>query len=149
MQQLPTQQEMAFPAGAMQDPDYYFATRLISQVQRDLQRSNRRHLMITSRWLIAYEYLKTLEERLLIQDSPLEREKAFFNGTVAVMLGLGRLLLQQLEGADNLCIESLGISLNDISACVAELEDIERAAHREWDKREVETLDAAFGIRSS
>jgi len=109
MQQLPTQQEMAFPAGAMQDPDYYFATRLISQVQRDLQRSNRRHLMITSRWLIAYEYLKTLEERLLIQDSPLEREKAFFNGTVAVM----------------------------------------RAAHREWDKREVETLDAAFGIRSS
>lgn len=148
MQPVPTQGEISF-AAATQDPDYYFATRLISQVQRDLQRANRRHLMIASRWLIAFEYLKTLEERFLTQETPLEREKAFFDGTVAVMLGLGRLLLQQLAAADDkISLDSLGLKMEDLTACVSELEDIERATHREWDSGTVNKLHAAFGVAS-
>ncbi len=146
MQSVPTQGEISFPV-TTQDPDYYFATRLISQVQRDLQRANRRHLMIASRWVIAYEYLKTLEERLLTQEAPLEREKIFFNATVAVMLGLGRLLMQQLGAdEDKVSLDSLGLTFDDLSACVAELEDIERSTHREWEPGVANQLHAAFGV---
>jgi len=129
--------------------DYYFATRLISQVQRELQKTNRRHLMITSRWLIAFEYLKNLEERILLQETPFEREKAFFDSTVAVMLGLGRMLLQQLRAADNISLESLGLKYEDLAACVAELEDIERAAHKEWAPDELVKLNGALGDKST
>jgi hypothetical protein len=145
VQPIPTQKEIAFTA-SVEDPDYYFATRLISQVQRDLQRSNRKHLMIASRWLIAYEYLKTLEERLLTQESPMEREKHFFDATVAVMLGLGRLLLHQLAAADDkVSLDCLGLSYEDLAACVSELEEIERSSHREWTPGELNKLHAALG----
>ena len=145
MESIPAQSEIAFQA-TTSDPDYYFATKLISQVQRDLQKSNRRHLMIASRWLIAFEYLKTLEERLMMQDTPLQREKLFFEATTAVMLGLGRLLLHQLANADDkVALESLGLTFSDLSACVTELEDIERSSHREWSPGELNKLHVAFG----
>lgn len=145
MQSIPAQSEIAFQATTL-DPDYYFATKLISQVQRDLQKANRRHLMIASRWVIAFEYLKTLEERLLTQESPLTREKLFFESTVAVMLGLGRMLLHQLaEADDKVPLESLGLDFAALTACVSELEDIERAAHREWAPEQLAKLHGVFG----
>ncbi len=143
MRTLPTRQEIAFQAA--QDPGDYFATRLISQVQRELQRANRRHWMITSRWLIAFEYLKTLEERIVTQETPRQKERAFFDATVAVMLGLGRRLLHQLATADNVPLDSLGLTYEDLAACVAELEDIERASHREWAPGQLDKLHAAPG----
>jgi hypothetical protein len=142
---VPTQQEMLFQSPSISDPDHYFATRLISQVQRELQRSNRKVMMIVSRWMIAFEYLKSLEERVMMNESPMEREKVFLKGTVAVMLGLGRHLLFQVAEHDDAIVKNLGFSYSDLEACVSELEDIERSASREWSESEKESLEALLG----
>jgi hypothetical protein len=128
---IPSQQEITFGDEFAKDPDFYFATQLISRMQRELHQQRRHLLMVASRWLIAYEYLKQLEERILLQESPLEKEKRFFEGTVTVMAGLGRLLIARLEDTESVKLEALGITHADLVACVAELADIDRAAHRE------------------
>ncbi len=143
MTALPTQAEILFGDGKTSDPDFYFATKLISQLQRELHQSKRRLLMATSRWLVAYEYIKDLEERLMLQEAPLEKEKKFYLGTVTVLCGLGRLLATRLHEADDIKVESLGLTYEDLTACIEELADIDRAAHREWTPEMKNTIETA------
>jgi hypothetical protein len=146
---LPTQAEILFGDGKNSDPDFYFATKLISQLQRELHQSRRRLLMATSRWLVAYEYIKDLEERLMLQENPLEKERRFFLGTVTVLCGLGRLLEARLQEAEDVKVETLGLTYDDLSACINELADIDRAAHREWTSEMASTIESAIlGDRS-
>ena len=144
MSTLPTQAEILFGDGKTTDPDFYFATKLISQLQKELHQSRRRLLMATSRWLVAYEYIKDLEERLMLQECPLEKERRFFLGTVTVLCGLGRLLAARLREADDVKVESLGLSFDDLEACINELADIDRAAHREWTTGMTMTIEGAI-----
>jgi hypothetical protein len=148
MTTLPTQAEILFGDNKSTDPDFYFATKLISQLQRELHQNRRRLLMAASRWLVAYEYIKDLEERLMLQENPLEKERRFFLGTVTVLCGLGRLLAARLQEADEIKVESLGLSYDDLSACIDELADIDRAAHREWTPEMKEAIETqVFGAR--
>lgn len=148
MPTIPSQQEITFGDEFAKDPDFYFATQLITKLQRELHQQRRHLLMVASRWLIAFEYLKQLEERILIQESPLEKERRFFEGTVSVMAGLGRLLIARLEETEEVKLEALGITHADLLACVEELADIDRAAHRDITSEMVAKIEAeVFGAR--
>lgn len=127
-----TQVQIAFPEGPLaHSPETYFASRLIAQVQREANAERRHWLRAAARWLVAYDYAKELEDRLLMRgDDALERERAHFSSTVAVVIGLGRLLRTRLAEAE-LALDPLGLTLADFSACIEELEDIDRASHRE------------------
>jgi hypothetical protein len=145
---IPSQQEITFGDEFAKDPDFYFATQLITRMQRELHQQRRHLLMVASRWLIAYEYLKQLEERLLLQETPLEKERRFFQATVTVMAGLGRLLIARLEETDSVKLDALGITHADLLACVAELADIDRAAHREITEELTAKIESeVFGAR--
>lgn len=127
-----TQAEIAFPEGPLASaPESYFASRLIAQVQREVHGERRHWLRATSRWLVAYDYVKELEDRLLMRGGDaLQREKDFFASTIAILIGLGRLLHTRLRDAE-ISLDVLGLTLLDFAACVEELEDIDRAANRQ------------------
>ncbi|MFA6288070.1 MAG: hypothetical protein WC661_11860 [Opitutaceae bacterium] len=127
-----TQAEIAFPEGPLASaPEAYFASRLIAQVQKEANSERRHWLRATSRWLVAFEYVKELEDRLLMRGvHSLQREKDFFASTIAILIGLGRLLSTRLRDAE-MPLEPLGLTLADLTACIEELEDIDRAGRRE------------------
>lgn len=148
MSTVPSQQEITFGDEFAKDPDFYFATQLITRLQRELHQQRRHLLMVASRWVIAFEYLKQLEERILLQESPLEKERRFFEGTVGVMAGLGRLLVARLEENEEVRLEALGMTHADFVACVAELADIDRAAHRDMTTEMAAKIESeVFGAR--
>jgi hypothetical protein len=142
-----TQSEIAFPEGALASaPEAYFASRLIAQVQREAHGERRHWLRATSRWLVAYDYAKELEDRLLMRGADsLQRERDFFSSTIAILIGLGRLLHTRLREAD-MSLEPLGLTLADLAACIEELEDIDRAAHREASPMVDKTLRDLFHV---
>lgn len=110
-------------------PDMRFAARLISQVQRELTQRNRKMLRITGRWLDLFEYVKMLEEEHLLSSEPLQTQTQFFQGTVALVLGLGTLLMATLQNDDAEQLEALGLTYADLVACVEELSDLHRSMH--------------------
>jgi hypothetical protein len=127
-----TQSEIAFPEGSLSSPpEAYFASRLIAQVQREAHSERRHWLRATSRWLVAYDYAKELEDRLLMRgNDALQREREFFSSTIAILIGLGRLLATRLREAE-MSLDPLGLTIVDLVACVEELEDIDRAMRRD------------------
>jgi hypothetical protein len=142
-----TQAEIAFPEGPLASaPEAYFACKLIAQVQREANSERRHWLRATSRWLVAYEYVKELEDRLLMRGGDaLQRERDFFSSTTAILIGLGRLLSTRLREAD-MSLDALGLTLADLAACVEELEDIDRATRRDASPVVEEKLRALFHV---
>ncbi|MFY9924131.1 MAG: hypothetical protein WAK51_06620 [Opitutaceae bacterium] len=140
-----TQSDIAFPEGSLASaPEAYFACRLIAQVQREAHAERRHWLRATARWLVAFDYAKELEDRMMMRGADaLQRERDFFSSTIAILIGLGRLLQTRLREAD-ISLEPLGLSIADLSACVEELEDIDRAAHRDTSPVVEEKLRAIF-----
>ncbi len=108
-------------------PDMRFAARMMTQVQRELAQRNRRMLRITGKWLDLHEYVKMLEEEHLFSGEPLLAHRQFFRGTLSLVRGLGTLLLACLQNDDAEQLQALGLSYADLSACVEELADLERA----------------------
>lgn len=108
-------------------PDMRFATRLMTQIQRELAQRNRRMLRITGRWLDLYEYVKMLEEEQMLSSEPLQAHQQFFHGTLSLVHGLGAMLLASLQNEDAERLEALGLTYADLLAAVEELADTERA----------------------
>ncbi len=108
-------------------PDMRFAARQMAQVNRELAQHNRKVLRTTSRWLDLYEYVKMLEEDHLLASEPISGHQHFLLGTVAILRGLGVLLLAKLQNDDAEQLRALGCTYRDLSACVDELADLERA----------------------
>lgn len=140
-----TQGEIAFPDGPLASaPEAYFASRLIAQVQKEAHAEKRHWLRATARWLVAFDYIKELEDRMLMRGADaLQRERDFFSSTLAIMIGLGRLLLTRLREAD-MTLDALGLTLADLAACLEELEDIDRSCHRETSPVVEEKLRSLF-----
>jgi hypothetical protein len=99
-------------------PDTYFASRLISQMQRELSLRKRHMLAVVIKWQVAYDYVKMLEEEYFAATDPLRVQSQFFCGTVSVVRGLGTLLLAQLQSEDVDKLPSLGMTYHDLAACV-------------------------------
>jgi hypothetical protein len=53
--------------------------------------------------------------------------RQFFHGTIAVVHGLGLLLLARLQNDDAEQLDALGVSYQALAACVEELADLERS----------------------
>ena len=140
-----TQSEIAFPEGPLSNaPEAYFACKLIAQVQREAHSERKHWLRATARWLVAYDYVKELEDRLLMRGSDaLQRERDFFSSTIAILIGLGRLLSTRLRDAE-ISVDPLGLTLADLMACVEELEDIDRATRRDASPVVEEKLRSLF-----
>ena len=118
------QREIDFPDN--DSPDYsYFLDKLISQVQAELSQRKRYLLRTTFKWLIAYDFLKTIESDLLEKNIPLTTELTFFHGTLTNLKGSGIILLAQLKEKPDVKIDDLGLKLEDLKACVQELDYIE------------------------
>jgi hypothetical protein len=107
-------------------PDMRFASRMIAQIQRDLNQRNRKMLRVTSRWLDLLDYVKMMEEEHLTTDA-LQSHTQFYRGTVGVALGLGTLLMGVLQNDDAEQLSALGVTYADLSACVEELNDLHRS----------------------
>jgi hypothetical protein len=110
-------------------PDMRFAARLIAQMQREFSQKRRHMLRIVGQWLTAFDYVKMLEEEHLAASAPLQPQTEFLSGTVALVKGLGILLLAHLQSADVDRLDGFGLTYADLAACVQELEDIDRALH--------------------
>lgn len=120
------QSELVLPEGS--SPDMRFASRLISEMQRELSYRRRYILRIASKWLVAYDYVKMLEEENLTVADPLQPQVQFYRGTLSVVHGLGILLLAQLPNEDAERLPSMfGLTFSDLTACVEELGEIKRA----------------------
>lgn len=119
------QSEFVLPDQATSDT--FFASRLIAQMQRELAQRKRHMMRVASKWLVAYDYVKMLEEQHLMTTNPVEAQSQFFKGTLSVVHGLGVLLLAKLDAAEADNLTSLGITYQDLAACVDELADISRA----------------------
>lgn len=144
-----TQSEIAFPEGSLaSSPEGYFACKLIAQVQKEAHAEKRHWLRATAKWLVAYEYAKELEDRLIMRGpDALQRERDFFSSTIAMLIGLGRLLFTRMREAE-VSLDPLGLTIADLAACIEELEDIDRAAHRETSPVVEEKLRALFNAPS-
>ncbi len=108
-------------------PDMRFAARQMATVNRELSQRNRHVLRTAGRWLDLFDYVKMLEEDHLLTADSTTGQRQFFIGTVAVVRGLGTLLLGKLQNDDAEQLNALGVSYRDLLACVEELADLERA----------------------
>ncbi len=108
-------------------PDMRFAARQMAQIQRDLAQRSRHVLRTAGRWLDLFDYVKMLEEDLLLGTAGIQEHRQFFQGTVSVARGLGTLLLARLQNDDAEQLSALGASYRDLAACVDELADLERS----------------------
>lgn len=126
------------------EEDMFFAGRLISQLQRDLTRKNRHLIGIVVKWTVAFDFLKQREHHLFTASNPMQREYDHFYASVSVLKGLGRLLVAQLE-SQNLDLQKLvGISQEDLQACIDELDMTDRAAGREIAPATAEVFEGLF-----
>lgn len=108
-------------------PDMRFASRQMALVQRELAQHNRHVLRTVGRWLDLYDYVKLMEEDNLFIGHPVAGHRHFFEGTLAIVHGLGTLLLAKLQNDDAEQLRALGVSYRDLVCCVEELADLERA----------------------
>lgn len=122
---LPLQPELLLDEKA--SPEMRFAARQMAQIQRELAQRSRHVLRTVGRWLDLYEYTKMLEEDRLDASDLMAEQKQFFHGTVAIVHGLGRLLLARLQNDDAEQLQALGATYRDLAACVDELADLEHA----------------------
>jgi hypothetical protein len=107
-------------------PDMRFATRQMAAINRELSQRNRHVLRTAGRWLDLFDYVKMLEEDHFLSPDALIGQRQFFIGTVAVVRGLGTLLLGKLQNDDAEQLKALGVAYRDLVACVEELADLER-----------------------
>lgn len=146
MHTAPLQSELTLTQEDLsRDPDYYFANKLISRVQRELAEKRRYLIGIASRWLTAYDYACDLHSRWLSLDDPSERETRYFLGVASMIEGLGRMLVQRIADSEADIEGGLGVKVADISACVEHLSDIHRAATLERSPVVAAEIDRLFG----
>ena len=126
-------------------PDMRFASRLISEMQRELSHRKRYMLRIVSKWLVAYDYVKMLEEEHLLTTDPIRAHTQFFLGTLSVVHGLGTLLLAQLQSDEADRLPSMfNLTFADLTACVEELGDIRRALDSDLTPAMVSAMNLAL-----
>ena len=108
-------------------PDMRHAARQMANIQRELSQHKRHVLRTTGRWLDLFEYVKMLEEDHLYSSDAVAGHRQFFHGTIAIVRGLGTLLLAKLQNDDAEQLKALGLTYRDLAAAVEELVDLERA----------------------
>lgn len=108
-------------------PDMRHAARQMSHIQNELSARSKFVLRTVSRWLDIYEYVSMIEQER-IQKHPLVGDyEQHFRGVVALAKGLGLMLLARLQNDDAAQLQVLGLTYSDLSACVQELVDVDRA----------------------
>ena len=115
--------------------------RQMALVNRELAQHNRKVIRTTSRWLELYEFAKFLEEEDLLARDPVSGQRQALLGTVALVRGLGVLLLAKLQNDDAEQLKALGCSFRDLSACVEELADLERGLKSDLSDAMVAEMD--------
>jgi hypothetical protein len=132
--------------GEQASPDMRFAARQMAVIQKELSHRNRYVLRTAGRWLDLFDYIKMLEEDHLYASGRVAEHKQFFHGSIAVVRGLGTLLLAKLQNDDAEQLRALGITYRDLVACVEELAHLERGLHSDLTPAMVaEMNDRLFG----
>ena len=128
--------------------DWFYMKKLIADVQRDLAREKKHAIMILTRWLTTYDMLRTYEDEVIIRGSPTLAEVSYFRGSLALVKGHGIHILNLFDHIQQSPEEATGVSCDDISAIIHELELTEDTYKGEViPKKREEELLSIFGDR--
>jgi len=105
----------------IRNSDWFYMRHLIAELQEDFTRKSKLVLLLTSKWLLAYDMYDCYENTIIIQGTPSESEKAFSKSIRSILKGYGIHLIQKLTENDKIHLDQLDISFEDIQAMVEEL----------------------------
>lgn len=101
--------------------DWLFVKRLLQDVQEEFARKERFLVLITARWMVALELFRFCEELTILQGAASETDEEYHKGILAILRGLGVLLLNDLKKHEEISLDQLRVTFADIDALVQEL----------------------------
>jgi hypothetical protein len=101
--------------------DWIFVRKLLQDIQEDFARKQRFLLRVAGRWLTALELFRFLEEIVFQDGQASETDRVYHKASLRILHSQGELVLHDLKRHEDIPIDQLGISYDDLSALVAEL----------------------------
>lgn len=143
------QYELGLDCG-LRDLNWLYLRKFLLELEREFDQQREYVAYLATRWLTAYDMVRSYQESVILCGNPSEFEKHYFAACIAEIKGKGIHLLNMLQQNVNLDLHKLlGFSSDDVAAMVRELEISEGAVYRAMtDARKNEIAEALGAPRS-